>query len=352
MAVSRTSSPFGSDLLGPGAETTTEKPMAVMRAPIVVSVDADPSRRHALAWGADEALRLSLPLQLVFAQGHSAHRKPTGPAHGSGQRAPDAAEVALQDAASFVKTRHPQLEVSALPTVDAPVAFLREQARTATTLVLDSLRPDRRGRLFGPRPGALAVMAHALCPVAVVPEPADHGHQPFLVVGTDVAWFGRRPSAAALHHGFEMAADRGAELHVVHVWRPPLPGVLDERAAMRECRRLLSQSVAGLQTLHPAVKVQHALLRGPVAHVLAQESEHSLGLIVGIRSHHHARRVPLGSVLGRVLRHARCPVIAVPQEVTYHRPQRRPRVRGLSRLARKAVGRYIRLVTHPAGARP
>ncbi|WP_371525100.1 universal stress protein [Streptomyces sp. NBC_01283] len=329
--------------------------MAAVRAPIVVRVDADPSRRHALAWGADEALRLSLPLQLVFAQGHSAHRKPTEPAHISGQRASDTAEETLHDAVSFVKNRHPQVEVSTLLATDAPVSVLREQARTATTLVFDSQRPNRRGSPFGPRRDALAVIAHAPCPVAVVPEHAHHGqrgHQPFFVVGTDVAWFGRRPSAAALHHGFARAADHGAELRVVHVWHPPIPGVLDERAALRECRRLLSETVAGLQTLHPAVKVHHALLHGPVAHVLAQESAHSLGLIVGLRSHRHARRSPLGSVLGRVLRHARCPVIAVPQEATYHRPPRRPRISGLSRLARKAVGRYIRLVTHPTRPRP
>ncbi|WP_121714811.1 universal stress protein [Streptomyces sp. E5N91] len=45
--------------------------------PIVVGVDADPERRAALAWAADEARRRRRPLTLVHAQGE--------PLPGSGQ---------------------------------------------------------------------------------------------------------------------------------------------------------------------------------------------------------------------------------------------------------------------------
>ncbi|WP_157868892.1 universal stress protein [Streptomyces atriruber] len=181
-----------------------------------------------------------------------------------------------------------------------------------------------------------------------MPEHAPR--RPYFVVGADLGWDGRHHSAAALHHAFERAAQQGAELRVLHVWHPPVLGVLDERAALRECRRLLTDTVACLQTLHPTVNVRHSVLRGSVATVLAAESAQSLGLIVGFRRCSGAPRPIVGSVAARALREAQCPVIVVPQAGMYEHPRRWSRVSRLACLGRKAVGRCICLPVR-SGAR-
>ncbi|WP_306334080.1 universal stress protein [Streptomyces sp. KL118A] len=176
-----------------------------------------------------------------------------------------------------------------------------------------------------------------------LPVPECAPRRPYFVVGADLGRDGRVHSAAALHHAFERAAQQGAELRVLHVWRPPVLGVLDERAALRECRLLLADTVACLQTLHPTVNVHHSVLRGPVATVLTTESAQSLGLIVGFRRRGGAPCPAVGSVVARALRQAQCPVVVVPQAGRYAHPPRWSRISRLARLGRKAVGRGIRL---------
>ncbi|WAL99647.1 universal stress protein [Streptomyces sp. Je 1-369] len=351
---------------------------AAPRAPVVVGIGADTSCEGALAWGADEADRLSLPLRVIVALGHPARRSPpASPRPRAGRRAQDPPEVPVGQALAFVKTRLPHLEVSARLAPDDLAPVLGEQARTAATLVFDSRRANRRTALFTGSTVRFSVFAHAKCPVVVLPVPEGDRGRPYFVVGADLDRDGRRHSAAALHHAFERAARQDAELRVLHVWHPPVLGVLDERAALRECRRMLADTVAGLQTLHPAVHVRHAVLRGPVAEVLTEESARSLGLIVGIRRRGGASRLPAGSVVIRALPRARCPVIAVPRTGTYAHPEGRSRVsrpahpgrcgrhldrlRRLShvvrpsrlrRLGRRAVRRRVRLLARVARLLP
>lgn len=50
------------------------------------------------------------------------------------------------------------------------------------------------------------------------------------------------------------------------MWHPPHLGVLDEGAAVRERRFVLSEKVAGRTATHPDVELDHELVRGhPVA---------------------------------------------------------------------------------------
>ncbi|MEV8314728.1 universal stress protein [Streptomyces sp. NPDC059900] len=175
---------------------------------------------------------------------------------------------------------------------------------------------------------------------------------PFFVVGVDVGWDGRRHCAAAVHHAFEEAARHGAGLLVLYVWRPPPLGVLDERATLRECRRLLSDMVAGWRVTHPGVDVHHAVLRGHPARVLARESAQALALVVGARGHGRATGPLRGSVASGALRHTRCPVIAVPPSAACAHTHGRPVVNRLSRWARAAAGRHIRLAARLVRAQP
>ncbi|MEU1799450.1 universal stress protein [Streptomyces sp. NPDC019937] len=281
--------------------------------PIVVGIDPDPDKRMALAWAADAADRRRLPLLLVLAQNvPTPGYRPTGgrpsweewneALHATGDRL-------LNEAVAYVETRHPRVRVSGLLAEGHPAWVLREQAENATEVVLGSWRLSALHELFTSAAVTLPLIVHAPCPVVVVPEPEHITQQPpYFVVGVD----GSPASATAVDVAFEEAALRNAVLRTLYVWHPPMLGVLDEDAAVRECRRLLSETVAGRGASHPEVELRHELVRGHPVQVLTEASEHALGLIVGTRGHGGFTGMLLGSVSQGVLHHARCPVIAVP----------------------------------------
>ncbi|MEU0768470.1 universal stress protein [Streptomyces albogriseolus] len=282
------------------------------RRPIVVGVDPDPSKRLALAWAADEADRRRLPLRLVHAQG-----VPTG-GYRSGETRPsweewnqalhELGDQVLEEAVAFVRSRHPEVEVSTLLAEGEPAWVLRQEVRGAALVVVGSWHLSRR-REMSSSSVILPLTAHAPCPVAVVPEPEHVTQQPaYFVVGVD----GSPHAAAAVDVAFEEAALRGAHLRALYVWHPPLLGVLDEDAAVRECRRVLSETVAGRTATYPDVELHHEVVRGHPVQVLAEASEHALGLVVGTRGRGGFTGMLLGSVSQGVLHHAGCPVITVP----------------------------------------
>lgn len=283
------------------------------RPPIVVGVDPDPGKRMALAWGADEAARRGLPLVLVLAQ-----NVPTPgyrPADGLpswerwNQELHTAGDRALAEAVTFVESRRPGVAVSAVLAEGHPAWVLREQARAAARVVLGSRHLSDSRERFSSKAVALPLIAHAPCPVVVVPDPEHITEQPaYFVVGVD----GSPHSAAAVDCAFEEAALRGARLRALYVWQPPRHGAVDEDVALQECRALLSETVAGRTATHPEVDLHHEVVKGHPVRVLTEASEHALGLVVGTRGHGGFSGMMLGSVSQGVILHAHCPVIAVP----------------------------------------
>ncbi|MFI9615269.1 universal stress protein [Streptomyces sp. NPDC052023] len=283
------------------------------RRAVVVGVDPDPSKRPALAWAADEADRRGLPLRLVHAQG-----VPTG-GYRSGDVRPSWEEwnralhglgdQVLKEAVAFVESRRPAVQVTALLAEGEPAWVLREEARGAALVVVGSWHLSRWREMRSSASVVLPLTVHAPCPVVVVPEP-EHGTQEpgCFVVGVD----GSPHAAAAVDMAFEEAALRGALLRALYVWHRPLLGVLDEDAAVRESRRVLSETVAGRTATYPQVELRHEVVRGHPVQVLTEASEHALGLVVGTRGRGGFTGMQLGSVTQGVLHHARCPVITVP----------------------------------------
>ncbi|WP_409054935.1 universal stress protein [Streptomyces sp. SYP-A7185] len=319
---------------------------------IVVAVEAGRPCGTAVDWGAEEARRCRLPLMLVLVGEGAPGQKPYAPERRRGDEGRNPAEEDLRKAVASVRQQHPQLEISTSAVANISVRTLCGPARAAAALVVGARRPNRLPALFAgealrPRP----IIAHAGCPVVVPEAQSDVRRKPLFVVGVGVGWDGRRHSAAALHYAFEEAARHKAALRVLHIWHGPLLGSLDERAALEECRRLLSQMVAGCQVAHPAVPVHHAVLRGRPARVLTKESAHALGLVLGARG--PGWPLSRNSTAVRAIRHARCPVVAVPWPNTYARGYGWPQVRRIVRWSHRAVGHYTRLVAravlHPAG---
>lgn len=283
------------------------------RKPIVVGVDPDSGRCTALAWAADEAHRRRRPLLLVLTQNlPTPGYRPTGgrpsweewneALHAKGDRE-------LKEAVAFVESRHPQVTVSGLLAEGHPAWVLGEQARNAKEVVLGSWHLSAVRELFTSAAVALPLITHAPCPVVVVPELEHSGQpQPHFVVGVD----GSPQSAGAVDFAFEEAALRGAALRALYVWHPPRLGVLDEDAAVRECHRLLSETVTACADAHPEVELHHEVVRGHPVQVLTEASEDTFGLVVGTRGHGGFAGMLLGSVSQGVLHHAHCPVITVP----------------------------------------
>ncbi|WPB94600.1 universal stress protein [Streptomyces malaysiensis] len=282
--------------------------------PIVVGLDPDPGRRAALDWAADEADRRRLPLLVALAQNvPTPGYRPTGgrpsweewndALHATGDRV-------LKEAVASVESRHPRLRVSGLLAEGHPAWVLREQARNATEVVLGSWRLNALQELFASSAVTLPLIAHAPCPVVVVPE-SEHAprREPYFVVGVD----GSRHSAAAVDFAFDEAAVHGSALRALYVWQPPRLGLVDEDEALQECRRLLSETVAGRTADHPEVELRQEVVPGHPVQALADASEHALGLIVGTHGHGGFTGMLLGSVSQGVVLHARCPVITVPR---------------------------------------
>ncbi|MFF9126639.1 universal stress protein [Streptomyces sp. NPDC014889] len=283
------------------------------RRSIVVGVDPDPAHRTAVAWAADEAVRRGLPLRLVHVEGvptRGYRRQEVPPSWEKwNEGLHTAGKQALGEVTDFVAGRYPRLEVDALLAEGDPVWVLREQSRDATVLVLGSRRPSRRQDVFGSASVALPVMAHAHCPLVVVPEPEHLPQEPgYYVVGVD----GSEHSAAAVDLAFEEAALRGVELRAVLAWEPGPLRIFDEHEPQQECRRLLSEIVAGRHARFPEVRLRHDVVVGHPVQVLTDASAHALGLVVGTRGRGGFAGMLLGSVSQGVLHHADCPVIAVP----------------------------------------
>ncbi|MCZ4602774.1 universal stress protein [Streptomyces sp. Lzd4kr] len=283
------------------------------RRPIVVGVDPDPSKRLALAWAAEEADRRGVPLRLVHAQGVPTRGYRSGEVRPSWEEWNQAlhglGDQVLKEAVGFVESLRPTVEVSTLLAEGEPAWVLREEARNATLVVVGSWHLSRRREMFTSASVALPLTAHASCPVVVVPEPEHVTQQPaYFVVGVD----GSQHSVAAVDVAFEEAALHGGILRALYVWHPPLLGALDEDAAVRECRRVLSEAVAGRTARYPDVELRHEVVPGHPVRVLTEASEHALGLVVGTRGRGGFSGMLLGSVSQGVLHHAHCPVIAVP----------------------------------------
>ncbi|WP_256923609.1 universal stress protein [Streptomyces sp. 13-12-16] len=159
------------------------------------------------------------------------------------------------------------METSTLLAEGEPAWGLHEEARSASLVVVGSWHLSKRRGMFSSASVALPLTAHASCPVVVVPEPEHIAQQPaYVVVGVD----GSEHAAAAVDVAFEETALRRALLRALYVWHPPLLGALDEDAAVRECRRVLSETVAGRTAAHPDVELRHEVVRGHPVQVLTE----------------------------------------------------------------------------------
>jgi len=190
----------------------------------------------------------------------------------------------------------------------------------ASLIVIGSSSRGGTGRVLA---GTTAerLLHGAPCPVAVAPRDF-HAHGPGDIGTITVGYDGTVEAKAALVGARTIARARGARLRVVEVldamWigTPALmqgpgydlmPADLEARA-----RRYLAETVA---TLAADVPVEPVVAVGAPEQVLAEQSQTSDLVVVGSRGYGPHRAVLLGSVSGRLVREASCPVLVVPRGI-------------------------------------
>ncbi|MGC5050907.1 universal stress protein [Micromonospora sp. DT48] len=285
-------------------------------AEILVGYDGSPDATAALEWALDQARRDPRPIRLAYVFEWLTVAGWVGPGVTPGIW-PDAqarrqVEELVGKAAADAAATHPGLDVRG-EVLDGPPALLLEEAsRQAGLLVLGSRgHGGFAGLLAGST--AVAVTAHAHCPVVVVrgrPTGGDRaGH---VAVGVD----GSEHSLLALGFAFEQAALHQVPLHVVRAWQPRrdqwhLDGEQARDAALAEHRAELDEALRRWQGTFPDVEVTVETAAAAPAGLLIDASRNARLIVVGTRGRGGLRGMLLGSVSQQLIQHAHCPVAVV-----------------------------------------
>lgn len=193
---------------------------------------------------------------------------------------------------------------------------LLEDAANGTPLVVLGSRRARGLRRTYPGSTADRLLQGSPVPVAVVPWGyADHA--PKSIEKVTVAFVDTPDGHVALEHAARMAKHLGAALDVVSIIPDTrvIPSIGDTMAFAADQRAAYQTSLdAALTQLPDGTNATGRLLEGPVIEALADLTPADTDLLVcGSRGYGPVRRVLLGGVSARLLRHARVPVIVVPR---------------------------------------
>lgn len=295
------------------------RPAAVRPGAVVVGVDGSDTAHRAVRWGAAEAGRRHLPLRLVTAFGWTAEYPAGHPRPGERYREVllDRTRRMLVRAAEAAERQVPGIVVEQELVVGPPIAVLASEARDARLVVIgDRGLGGVTGLLVGSV--AVALAAHAACPVAVVRGDVTEPDAALpVVVGVD----GSPTSEAALAYAYDAAATRGVPLVAVHTWwdvmiDPAMAPLLDWEAIEVDERVLLAERLAGWAEKYPDVTVQRIVARDRPARALLEQAAHAQLVVVGSRGRGGVAGLVLGSVGHALLHRAPCPVIVVRPETT------------------------------------
>ncbi|NMO88224.1 universal stress protein [Actinomycetospora sp. TBRC 11914] len=270
------------------------------RSRLLVGVDDHPATLRAVGWAAREAVLRGAELDLV--QVHPPGGSDPDPHAPSGRASGllDHARRAAHDVAANLVVRLSVVEGAVGPA-------LAEAAADALLLVTGSRIPER-GYAPGVGRTIAHLLAHAPCPVVVVPQnwTPRSVHVGDVVVGID----GSEPSVGAAAFAAVTAERWGVPLTAVTVgpW-------IDEDDEI-ELRRWLAESVAGLPADHPDLRI-HELVRSGIA---AEELIRAAGprgrlLVLASSGRGTLGKALLGSTCRDVIALTRCPVAVLPTAV-------------------------------------
>ncbi|MEU7925297.1 universal stress protein [Micromonospora sp. NPDC049801] len=275
-------------------------------AEILVGYDGSTDASVALDWALAEAERSGQPVRLAYIFEWLTVASWVGPGVAPGIWPDDTARRQVDDlvrkAAADAATAHPGLTVTGEVYDGPPALVLQERSTDAGMLVLGSRGHGGFGGLLAGST-AVAVAAHAHCPVVIVRDGAAHGPADPVTVGVDAS----EPSLVALGFAAERATQRRVPLRVLHAWTPGpggAAGTPDERAAVEE-------AVEPWRRTFPELEVTVDLVGGSPAATLIEASRSAQLVVVGSRGRGGLAGMLLGSVSQQVIQHAGCPVAVV-----------------------------------------
>ncbi|SDM42856.1 universal stress protein [Allokutzneria albata] len=289
-----------------------------MTKPIIVGVDGSTSAHHAVLWAAREAASRKAPLHLVHACLEISTYTPTPLPRSFSEALREQGSDYLVAAAERAREIAPGIEVATQLVVGTAAETLTTLSEQAQLVVLGSRGLGGFTALVVGSV-ALALAAHARCPVVVVRgatgncEPSREG---CVVAGVDAS----PASDAVLEFAFDQASRGGAELVVVHTWNDHVaesawamaPYVaLDWEAIEAEAYLLLAERLAGWQEKYPDVVVRRVVTKESATRALMREAAAARLLVVGSRGRGGLCGMLLGSTSQALLHHAPCPVAVV-----------------------------------------
>ncbi|MEU5266593.1 universal stress protein [Amycolatopsis sp. NPDC021455] len=290
---------------------------------VVAGIDGSASAVRAAVWAGAEAVRRGRPLRLVQVYALPQVSAPVAFGTHDQVRAGLAERAGewLADAKAAVLAEHPGLAVTTAAREWSPVTALVQESQHADLVVLGSRGLGGfTGLLVGST--AVAVAAHAHCPIVVVRGRSPHDPPPGtgpVLVGAD----GSADSDAAIAFACEEARLRGTSLIAVHTWsdvladgmlRPhPLQEDPVEIAAAERAK--LAEQVVGWQRKYPDLAIEFEVVRGRPVRTLLERGEDAQLIVVGCRGRGGFTGMLLGSTSQALIAHSPCPVAVV-------RPQR------------------------------
>ncbi|MGN9895050.1 universal stress protein [Micromonospora sp. L31] len=277
---------------------------------ILVGYDGSADASLALDWALDEAQRGGRPVRLAYVFEWLTVTGWIGPGVAPGiwpdETARRQVEELVHKAAADAVAQRPGTTVHGEVYDGPPALVLQERSADAGLLVLGSRgHGGFAGLLAGST--AVAVTAHAHCPVVVVRAGQAAGAGP-VVVGVD----GSESSRVALGFAVESAAQRRVPLRVVRVVAPPAgrrPSDHDERATVAGERAAVEESLAPWRDTFPDVDIDIEVAPGNPAAALVEASRSAQLVVVGSRGLGGLRGMLLGSVSQQLLQHSSCPVV-------------------------------------------
>ncbi|MET8087958.1 universal stress protein [Micromonospora sp. NPDC005197] len=275
-------------------------------AEILVGYDGSTDASVALDWALAEAERSGQPVRLAYVFEWLTVASWVGPGVAPGVWPDDTARRQADDlvrkAAADAAAAHPGLTVTGEVYDGPPALVLQERSADAGLLVLGSRGHGGFGGLLAGST-AVAVAAHAHCPVVVVRDGTASGPEAPVAVGVD----GSEPSLVALGFAVERAAQRRVPLRVLHAWTPgpeAAAGTPDEQAAVEE-------ALEPWRRTFPELDITLDLVAGSPAGTLIESSRSAQLVVVGSRGRGGLAGMLLGSVSQQLIQHAGCPVAVV-----------------------------------------
>jgi nucleotide-binding universal stress UspA family protein len=287
---------------------------------VVAGIDGGIADGAVVDWAADEADRAAVPLRLVSVIDSGVQMTPYEVLASGSPSLEDRLRAQLRpvldDAAARARARHAVLDVAVCAPLDNVAAALVRFSKTAELLVVGG---PEQGRLHRALLGSVAmtVVAHARCPVVVVPAGTIVTAPQRIVVGVDGSDTGGR----AVEFALRTAQTCGATVTCVLAWNVEVDnGVVvtepssEHWSAVQDRYQELGHRVVGpLARGHPLVEVHVLVRHGPPAKALLQAASEVKAdqLVVGSRGRGGFKGLLLGSVSRSVVEHADRPVAVV-----------------------------------------